>query len=267
MQVFTMKKFLITTNKFTNFNYLYNVEGDQFFLNRVKDTWELYQPSRKDFSINLPLEIVNQIVDHLLLIYLKNGSYDYVNNLVLFNKDTIRRFYLTYFGNDTLCGTMNLSYRICYTLRTCFNLFELVVGNIRNHNQFNTINLFQGDFTNKITPWNIDDELFMVVQSERPFLTNYPNFKVFRTGPSMHDQFWIQAQTVFGVAHATFFRSPIIVVVVTTYDGEIAMLENIDIERFEKMASMMKLAFGPNTGIFITIADSLIHELLEVVEL
>jgi hypothetical protein len=262
-----MKKFLITTDKFTSYHYLYNLVDSEISLHKIKDTWELFQPTRINFYINLPPEIVNQIVDHLLLIYLKNGSYEYAANLIHFSKDTIRRFYYKYFGNDTLCGTMNLSFRISYTLRTCYNLFELVVGSVHNHHEFNTINLFRGDFVNKVTPWNVDDELFMVVQSERPFLTNYANFRVFRTGPSLHDQCWIQAQTIFGVAHATLFRSPIIVIVITTYDGEITLQENLDLERFEKMATLLKLAFGAHTGVFITIADSLIHELLEVVEL
>ena len=262
-----MKKFLITTDKFSGFHNLYNLDGNQISLHKIKDSWDLCYPSKMNFYIRFPLELVHKIIDHLLLIYLQNGSFEFAANLVLFSKDTIRRFYLKYLGNDTFCGTMNLSYRISYTLRTCFNIFELVVGHVRNHHEYNTINLFRGDFVNRVTPWNIDDELYMTVPSERLFYENYPGYKVFRTGPSLHDQCWIQGQDIFGLVKATFFRSPVLVIAVTTYDGEISWKDNIDLKKFEKMASLLKLTFGPNTGVFIVIADALIRELVEVVEI
>ena len=264
-----MKKLLIASNISNSYGLynIYQVESNVIKPIKIHDSFELISPNYFNYKIKLPIEIVYMIVDQLIYIYLKNGSFEYAADLITFDKDTIKRFYRKYFENLSEYSPITaINYRISRSLHLCYTIFEFVVGQNFGMYQHFTIDVYHRSLYAKCCPWDTDSELLSIFPSEPHNLRNYPNYKVFRTGPSSIYQIWIQGSDYNGIVHASFVRYPILVIALINQEEETICLEQINFAYFEKFSNILRIAFGKNSGIFLQVANPY-DGIIEVIEL
>lgn len=275
-----MKKFsyyLITSPAFsrTEYNIIYQVNTDRT-LKRIEYNPELDLAPANYRKVHMPLpaEIVYMIIDRLILTYIKGMNFEMAQALLMFDLPTINRFYSRWFDPDIYIRFTTKLYRIGNT----FELLQKVVDAMlqfpnEEHDHYMALQLEHTSYLfNRqapYNPWNFNG-CIDIIQIPRPGIFCVEDFRAFVTGPYITDVVWMNGRNEKGIVASDYFRLPVIVFVLTEREnGELIPTREYlkDSLIFKNFARLLKLAFGPTTGIFFAVQGEYIFDDQVLVEL
>lgn len=275
-----MKKFsyyLISAPAFsrTSYNIIYQVASDKT-LKRISYNPEqdLAPTNIRKVSMPLPKEIVDMIIDKLILIYIKGMNFEMAQKLVFIDFSTINRFYGRWVDPDIYIRYTTKMYRIANT----FELLQKVMDSLlqfpnEEHDHYMALQIEHTSYLfNKqapYNPWNFNG-CIDIIQIPRPGIFGLEDFRAFVTGPYITDVVWMNGYSEHGIVASNYFRLPVIVFVLCERDdGEIIPTRECMVKSvtFKNFASLLKLAFGPTTGVFFAVQGEYIFDDQVLVEL
>lgn len=277
---FFMKKisyYLITAPSFsrTDYNVIFQVNQDKT-LKRIdyQPEVELAPANYRKIQLPLPREIVDIIIDKLILIYIKGLNFEMAQKLVFIDFPTMSRFYGRWIDPDVWIRHTTKWFRLANT----FELLQKVVDGMvqfpnEEHDHYITLQLeYTSKFFNKVStynPWNFNG-CIDIIAIPKPGIFCVEDFRAFVTGPYITDIVWMNGRNEKGIVASDYFRLPVIVFVLTEQDdGELIPTreEMMTSTTFKNFARLLKLAFGPTTGIFFAVQGEYIFEDQILVEL
>lgn len=277
---FFMKKlsyYLITSPAFsrTEYNIIYQVNEDKT-LKRIQyyAEIEIAPENRRKIQLSLPREIVDIIIDKLIMIYIKGMNFEMAQQLVFIDFPTMSRFYNQWIDPDYYCRTTTKWHRLANTFELCQKVVDSMVQfPNEEHDHYITLQLeYTSRFFNKITtynPWNFNG-CIDIISIPKPGIFCVDDFRAFVTGPYITDVVWMNGRNEKGIVASDYFRLPVIVFVLTQQDdGELIPTreEMMASTPFKNFARLLKLAFGPTTGIFFAVQGEYIFDDQILVEL
>lgn len=275
-----MKKisyYLISAPAFarTNYNIIYQVQSDQT-VKRISycPEQDLAPNNFRKVQMPLPKEIVDMIIDKLILIYIKGMNFEMAQKLVFIDFPTINRFYGRWIDSDISIRYTTKMYRIGNTFELCQKVVDaLVQFPNEEHDHYMALQIEHTSYLfNKqapYNPWNFNG-CIDIIQIPKPGVYCIEDFRAFVTGPYITDIVWMNGRNEKGIVASDYFRLPVIVFVLTERDdGEIIPTREymMDHPTFKNFAALLKLAFGPTTGIFFAVQGEYIFDDQILVEL
>lgn len=271
--------YVITSPAFAPDNYTnifrVNQHNNERYLARItyEPTIDLAPEQPVDLKGFLPREIVDKIIDYLILSYIKGMNYEFANQLIFLDLSTTRRFYNQWFPVPTSNRVMSKLHRISQTFELMQKIVDMYVQfpNEEHDHYFalslqHTSTLFNPKYD--YYPWNFNGNIDMI-QIPRPGIYTIEDFRAFVTGPYITDIVWMNGRSDKGVVASNYFRLPVIVLVLMDKEEEIiptkVYIENNPM--FRTFAKMLKLAFGPTTGVFFAVQGEYIFDDQVLVEL
>ena len=270
-----IEKFMICSNIFAPSDYrtVYKIGTDSCVrIQEFRPYVDLFQPSDLDLILPLPREIVYNIIDQLILRYIKESNFELAAGLIFFNRATTIRFYYRHFEHDYYLPIRMMIARLGRT----FDLMQKVMDGViqfpnDEHDHYVALDIqFKGNYRpgRGYNPWNFNG-MVNIIQIPKPGIFGIEDFRGFVTGPHITDIVWMNGRNERGIVSSNFFRLPVIVFVFTDQD------ENIIPERkamenhkaFQTFAKFLKMAFGPTTGIFFAVQGHFIFDDQVLVEL
>jgi len=247
-----------------------NTYGIEKIEKRIKSfDFELHSPKiDHNQPINLPLELVDNILYFLTLAYLKNQDYQLANRiLTLFSKNFSRRMYITIFDSFPPLNPIEISYRFSTTLHFIRQIHENVLNQPINPyvNFFKLV--FYANNQKHIEPWHIFAnfpeplEHLMVAVVEPispPTTTSIANeeWNIFQTGDSLGDGVWLDGEiSENGLFVAERMLWPVIVVDIQSGRGEnlCSKREFKNSVGWKGFNSLFRLLYGPTACVFYVV--------------
>ena len=269
-----MKKFIITSTDFDHYQTIFEVKQNTLHLVRYDFEEDLFHDefATTSFKFALPTEIVQKILFHLILTCIKSANFEKALSLISISPYQIKHFYRFFFGAPETLHVATLNLRIS----EMFKLADEIVHGIvqfpnEEHDHYFALEImykkhFQPYY--QYQPWNFNGSISLF-QIPRPGIINLEDFKAFVTGPNLTDVVWMTGYTRNGIVATTFFRQPVITLVFTDRKGnvipELHTIKNST--TFKGFADILRLAFGPTSGIFFAVKGEYILDDNLVVEL
>lgn len=263
-----LQRFLVTVPDHNGHNTIFRLENNQLTRFQLKKTFDLALPDEKNFFLGfLPNEIKLLIIRKLISIYLKEALYECAMPLISVCKYTLVQTYLMYFPKP-ICEISPVSYnfRLSRTLHFCQALVDAVVGCKKSFSDYYIVETRHGYFTGKCYPWYLDTEL-SVTEMDLLCIENVQEHRLFSIGPEIHQYAWIQGVERDGIYHCRYFRAPIIVLAIISYNHLHIIQKNDLDETFYAITFFMKKVFGHCTGVYLYQPDESEFHLDSVVEL
>jgi hypothetical protein len=269
--------YLITSPSFsrTDYNIIFQVNPNRT-LKRIEyqPEVELGPKNYKKVTMPFPREIVYLIIDKLILMYIKGMNFEMAQQLVFIDFPTMNRFYAQWFDPDIWIRHTTKWFRISNT----FELLQKVVDGVlqfpnEEHDHYMALQLeYTSRFFNNVTtynPWNFNG-CIDIIAIPKPGIFCVEDFRAFVTGPYITDVVWMNGRNENGIVASDYFRLPVIVFVLTEKDdGELIPTREqmMNSQTFKNFARLLKLAFGPTTGIFFAVQGEYIFDDQILVEL
>ena len=271
--------YVITSDAFSPYRYtnIFQVKryDNESYLSRIyyEPVIDLAPAVHNRLRMPLPREIVDKIVDYLILSCIRGMNFETATKLIFLDLATARRFYNQWFPVPTSHRILSKMYRISQT----FELMQKIVDMVlqfpnEEHDHYMALNvqhtskLFDAKFD--YYPWNFNGHIDMI-QIPRPGIFTLDDFRAFVTGPYVTDIVWMNGRSEKGIVQSTYFRLPVIVLILTDDEDEIVptreYMENNAM--FKSFANLLKLAFGPTTGVFFAVQGEYIFDDQVLVEL
>lgn len=232
--------------------------------------FEIHSPTiDHNRPVNLPLELIDNILYFLTLAYLRNQDYQLANRLItLFSKNFSRRMYMTIFDSlPPIDDPVKISFRFSNTLHFIRQIHENIFNQPTNP-YFNFYKLVFFTSNQKLVePWHVfanfpDPLKHLMVASVEPIspptTTSICNeeWHLFQTGDSLGDGVWLDGEIAEnGLFVAERMLWPVIVI-----DIQSMMGENLCSKReFRKSVgwkgfnSLFRLLYGPTACVFYVV--------------
>lgn len=266
-----LDRYMITSKAFQQDPYytIFKIENNNQ-MNPVQfdPVIDLCQPEYDlDRSTNLPLEVVHIVIDYAIQMCIEGMNISKAFQLLCLDRPTLIRFYRRWFGRSEYLITFRPHF---FRLSNTFQLFQNVIDNLvqfpnEEHDHYIALDIEYQTGCYKASkwynPWNFNGNI-NIIQIPRPGIYSIEDFRAFVTGPYVTDIVWMNGLSRKGVVVSDFFRLPVIVFVLTDHQGEI-IPEKKDLERheaFQGFAKLLKIAFGPTTGIFFAVQGHFIFD-------
>lgn len=227
-----------------------------------------------DLQLALPRELAYMIIDRAIFLNIKNCNFELAMNLICIDRSTMIRFYHRYLDPiDRYVYFDSLLNRLSGSFYLMQKIFDGVLQ-FPNEEHDHYIALDIPFTTHKYSagynynPWNFQG-IINIIQIPRPGIFGIEDFRAFVTGPYITDVVWMNGQNNNGITTSSFFRLPVIVLMLVDEEGEI-IPKREDMEKhvvFRNFSKILKLAFGPDTGIFYTVQGIYILDDQVLVEL
>jgi hypothetical protein len=265
-----IQRFMITSKAFdrNSYNQIFRIDDDNM-IRRIE--WhpviDLAQP--QDIEVcaqTLPPELAYIIIDLCIVDLIKGNSFEKAFQLISIDRSTITRFYRRWFGPEIRLGFRPHFFR----LSRIFELLQKVLDSVlqfpnEEHDHYMALDIeFQNGFYKPhrpYYPWNFNGNISLI-QIPRPGIFGVEDFRAFVTGPYVTDVVWMNGRYDKGAIYSDFFRLPVIVFVFTDHEGNI-IPKREEMEKlapFQGFATLLKLAFGPTTGIFFAVQGHYIFD-------
>ena len=209
---------------------------------------DLLQPS-KVISYDLPREIVDQIMNHLLQIYLETFNFGFCQDLLLYSRSFTRFLYRQIYGQN------NSSFKVIYhRLLNTFNVLEAIydyyltekASELQSCIKLMSIKEPGG----RHRPWHfIHHPIIGVIEGLVIDLTE--NYEHVLTGPNYGNYVYLQGRHRNGLFYSGKIRTPVLnLVMVDIFDTLVHDLSGVH-PTFLGFFNLLKRAFGKNTGVFV----------------
>lgn len=277
MQKFSF--YVITSPAFSPYSYTNIFKLTKYrnesYLSRIEyhPNIDLAQTEQLRIRMPLPREIVDHILDHLIMRYIQGMNFEAACQLIFISPSTVRRFYNRWFPIQTATRVTSQMFRISQTFELMQKIVDLMIQFPNEEHDYyvaistqHTSYLF--DEYKPYYPWNFNGNLELI-QIAKPGVLNIDDFRAFITGPYITDIVWMNGRSDKGVVASTYFRLPVIVIVLTDREDEIIptkeyIQNNIVFKNFSRL---LKIAFGPSAGIFFAVQGEYIFNDQLLVEL
>lgn len=264
-----LQKFMITSSCFQRegFNQVFKIENNQLQRMEYDPIIDLCQSDCDLQPKSLPLEIVHMAIDQAIINCIKGLNFRKAFELICFDRATIVRFYRRWFGPSEYLITFRPHF---FRLSRTFQLFQNVMDGViqfpnEEHDHYIALDIeYQSGIykpAKGYNPWNFHGNINLI-QIPRPGIFCVEDFRAFVTGPYITDVIWMTGRGDKGYIISDFFRLPVIVFVLTDHQGNI-IPDKLGMERheaFQGFANLLKLAFGPTTGIFFAVQGHYIFD-------
>ena len=233
---------------------------------------DLAPENKTKIFMPLPREIVDKIIDHLIIKYIRGMNLERAIELIYLDIATVRRFYQQWFPVGASLTTTRM-YRISQTFELLQKIVDMMIQFPNyEHDHYVALSVkhtsFLFDPKYDYYPWNFNGHLDMI-QIPKPGIFTVDDFRAFVTGPYVTDIVWMNGRSEKGVVASTYFRLPVIVLVMTDKEEEIIptreYIENSLM--FKKFAQLLKICFGKTAGIFFAVQGEYIFDDQVLVEL
>lgn len=216
-----------------------------------KKTFDLALPNEKEYEIELPNELVLKILFYLINIYLKESLYELATPLISFCKFTLKETYNQFFPTPAYpVSTLSLNFRLSRTLHFCQSIVDAVVGCKRSFSDYYVVETRNGHFSGKCFPWYMDTDI-SVSEMDHFFIEGIEEHCCYPLGSDIHNYAWIQSREREGIHHTTYFRSPIIVLGVLSFNHLVVHTKDDFDPTFYSIKHILQQVFGPHLGLYI----------------
>lgn len=273
----TLNRYMITSASLQKdrFKQVFQIENNQLHRIVYDPVIDLCQSEHQiSAQLSVPKEIVYLIIDKAILQCIKGLNFQQAFRLICLDRATIIRFYRHWFGRSEYLITFRPHFsRLCKT----FELFQKVIDGLvqfpnEEHDHYIALDIEYQTGCYKpakgYNPWNFNGNINLI-QIPRPGIFSVDDFRAFVTGPYVTDVVWMNGVGEKGFITSDFFRLPVIVFVLTDHQGEI-IPDKKGLERheaFRGFAQILKIAFGPTTGVFFAVQGHYIFDDQILVEL
>lgn len=266
-------KFMITSAAFSPSSYrsVFKVERNSLVRMQYDPVIDLCQRSSEVFDLPLPKELINMIIDQLIISYIQGCDFSLAFDLICIDRYTMFRFYGRWFGLDRIYFPS-----ILHRLSNTFELLQKVQDGViqfpnDEHDHYIALEIpFIGNFNPgyAYNPWNFNGNITLI-QIPKPGIFGVEDFRAFVTGPYVTDVIWMNGRNDRGVIYSDFFRLPVIVFVLTDQEGNIIPKRcEMDVHSaFKAFTKLLKMAFGPTTGVFFAVQGHFIFDDQILIEL
>lgn len=224
---------------------------------RLKKVFDLCVPDKETYSISFPNEIVVLVLKFLINMYLKEAMFELAMPLIAFCKHTLRSTYDELFTiPDHPIATISLNFRLSRTLLFCQAVVDAVTDTPRDFSECFVVETRHGYFQGNCYPWFLDSQV-SVDAMDHFFIDGVQEHRTIPLGPDIHHYAWIQSHEREGLHYTRYFRSPIIVLAIISYNNlQILTKDNLD-PAFYTIKKILKLVFGPHLGLYLYSGDDL----------
>lgn len=208
-----------------------------------------------DLKGHLPAEITTMICHHLFLIYLKTFNFDQAAALVAIHTTFANDIYDWIYGRSFLPVTTKIR-RVCNTLNLMESLHDSYMT-VDRISQYTMCRVVRRKFSGKFYPWDLVNECFAtpisgVISDDKPV-------RQYATGTLNGDNIWLVGKYLTnGMFDCQRFKHPVINLEITNaYDFNLCTSFFLRRDQFvQQFVRLLKLAYGPNTGVHIMFNDS-----------
>jgi len=262
--------YIITSRDFNRHKKIFEISPKRGILHPVKSQFpeETYALNFTDILPIPPamLQVRAEIIDLLIMSYLRSCNFELALRLISIDPSTIRRFYKKIFGNfnPQLLQTPSviiIHYRIARTLKFAMNIYDSIgfMGNQAGDLYFALQTTISSPYYPhyQINPWNFTGPID-ILQTQKPNIPNHETFQALMIGPYLTDVCWISGSGRNGIIRSSFLHVPIIhLIFQDKYDNLIPDISYVrNNSNFRSFALLLKHCFGPRTGVFITVHDA-----------
>lgn len=271
-----LDRYMITSSVLQrdHFHQVFKITDNQIHRMEYDPVIDLCQPNTDLINFTMPKEIVHMIIDYTVIECIKGLNFKRAFELLCIDRATLLRFYRTWFGRSEYLITFRPHF---FRISKTFQLFQEVMDGIiqfpnEEHDHYIALDIEYQSGCYKpakgYNPWNFNGNINLI-QIPKPGIYCVEDFRAFVTGPYVTDVVWMGGVGDKGFVTSDFFRLPVIVFVLTDHQGEIIPdkkgLESN--EAFKGFATLLKIAFGPTTGVFFAVQGHYIFDDQILVEL
>lgn len=273
----TLNRFMITSASLQKDRYkqIFQIQNNQLHRIVYDPIIDLCQSEHQiSDQVQLPKEIIHLIIDQAILQCIQGLNFQQAFRLLCLDRATMIRFYRYWFGPSEYMITFRPHFS---RLAKTFELFQKVIDGVvqfpnEEHDHFIALDIEYQTGCYKpakgYNPWNFNGNINLI-QIPKPGIFSVEDFRAFVTGPYVTDVVWMNGVGEKGFITSDFFRLPVIVFVLTDHQGEI-IPDKKGLERheaFKGFAKILKIAFGPTTGVFFAVQGHYIFDDQILVEL
>lgn len=260
-----MKKFIVTAPIYEKYHTLFEVTNSSLKPIRYEFEEDLFQdehPTEK-FRFQLPLEITEKILQHLMLLYLKSGNFEKLLQLISISPHQIRRFFRQFFGPLDTVDVIRLHIRISEMFKLATEIVEsLVCFPNEEHDHYFALEILHTKRFHpyySYHPWNFRGKVSLF-QIPKPGILHVEDFRAFVTGPNITDIVWMTGYGRNGVVATNYYRQPVVVLSFCDKEGHVVPEKDTiqNSATFKGFATMLRIAFGPTSGIFFSVKEEYI---------
>ena len=204
--------------------------------------------------INLPVEIVDQVLKHLFQIYLETYNFDLCQDLLLFSRSFTRSLYRDIYGEDK--SKFDIAYhRLLNTFHILENIYDeyLTAPVLEQHT---CIKLTSAKIGDRHRPWHFTTRI--VVGMIRGLVVDMTeDYEFAQVGPHYGNFVYMQGRYIgHGLFNAGMIKTPVLnLVFVDEFDTLIPSLSGLD-SSYLGFFDLLKRAFGKNTGVFVMVQQT-----------
>jgi hypothetical protein len=201
--------------------------------------------------VNLPVEIVDQILIHLVQLYLETFNFDLCQDLLMFSKSFTRTLYREIYNED------RSSFNICYhRLLNSFHILENIYDDYLTEPalEFHTcIKLISAKVnTTHHRPWHFTHAP-VVGQIQGLVVDLTEDYEYTCVGPHYGNFVYLQGRYQNGYFNAGHIKTPVLnLVFVDIFDSLIPTLSSLH-KSYLCFFNLLKRAFGEHTGVFVMV--------------
>lgn len=243
---------LITRSKNPHF---YSIDQGSLSKIKVVDFGEYDLPQPKwQLARRLPWDVCSIIMRYLFLIYLKSFNFDLAGALVSINKSFTFEIYNEIFG-VRYTHPLKAVKRVCNTLDLLARIYDDYLSIPRKTN-YSLIKVVKPSNVADFLPWQTILDVFpqptvgiIAGEGEKVYQ--------FETGGFYGDTVWLTGRyNRDGIFKCKRFYHPIITIQLSDYDEAVPTSKQLNSnEMFKKFAALLRLAYGPTTGIYFYFDD------------
>lgn len=262
-----IQKFMIMAPAFQQYHTLFQVSDKGSTLKMIQYDFseDLFQDAYPDttFMFQLPIEIVEKILFRMAILYLASGNFEKMLGIITISKYQIRHFFRKFFGPLDTMDIVRLNRRLSNMFKLADEIVKAMVGfPNEEHDHYFALEIFHKKQFHPYyayNPWNFYGKVSMF-QIPRPGILGVEDFRAFVTGPYITDVFWMNGYERNGLIASNFYRQPIIVLQFVDKKGFTIPEKDVLVKSkaFKGFADMLRIAFGPTSGIFFAVKDAYI---------
>jgi len=239
----------------------------------------------KDFSMDLPCELVLQVLLYTIKSLLRQKCFKQACKLMMINKPVLRRYHLFVTGGK-LVGNISDRRKIIRLSRTIhfaygFYLSVIVEDNTAalKHFMFQASTFTHGPNAHQVEPWQFLrrhgmalEPIWDLVSIEKPFVQHLPLYESVVVGKKKTDIVWLLGHQGEKYFHYLGHRTPVFIICLTDAHEELLniLLCEDTWDTWVRFAGLLKWIYGDSTGVFVVYGDRANMDLnvpLEIAEL
>lgn len=259
-----MKDLVITQSWFQAYPSIFHV-GSNLQLTPLQSldlSIPLYSKNSAIFTLSLPLELIDKIIDDLISQYISDGAIYAVQRTVLINRATLIRFFDKYFYRSCKYFAapryLTLIHQICQTFWILESTQTTLDSKLPEGAETVVLTCHVPHSNSAVYPWSTNT---INIDFGGHFAINPPvDYQIIHTSAAIKDTYWIAGKSRHGVIKPIMVKTPVLVFNYVDQEGISVFEANITLQKSWKgFSALLKQMFGPHTGVFMGIQDNADH--------